>query len=385
VTGSRFHSALRERRVKAGLQQRELAERVGVSRQTLGALEAGESVPATSIALDLARVLACRVEDIFWLGEDESPLEAALVGRSEHPLPWGPGLRRRVALAAVEDRWMAHLLDGENAAGFAAPADGIVAAGGKREGARPSVRVRPLRDGKSLRENLFCAGCDPALALLASHVGERLNGGRLHWLEVGSGSALEMLAERQVHVAGVHLYDEESGEHNVGPVRRRLHGRAMVLVNLAVWEQGLVVAAGNPKKIRGIADLARKGVRVVLREVGTGAQELLHRLAADEGVARKALDTVGVAHGHLALAQMVATGAADAGIGTRAAAACHALDFIPLAEARFDLVIPRERTQEVRWQRLLDVLQSARFRRDLGSLPGYSTTRTGQLVAEVPA
>jgi putative molybdopterin biosynthesis protein len=385
VTTSRFHSALRERRVKAGLQQRELAERAGVSRQTLGALEAGESVPATSIALDLARVLGCRVEDIFWLIEDESPLEAVLVGRPDQPVPATPGLRRRVALAAVDDRWVAHLLDSESAAAFAAPADGIVTAGGRREGARPSVRVRPLRDGRSLRENLFCAGCDPALALLAGHVGERLNGGRLHWVEAGSGSALEMLAERQVHVAGVHLYDEESGEHNVGPVRRRLGGRAMVLINLAVWEQGLVVAAGNPKKIRGVADLARKGVRLVLREGGTGAQELLHRLAAEEGVARKALDTVGVAHGHLALAQMVAAGAADAGIGTRAAAVCHGLDFIPLAEARFDLVIPRERTQEVRWQRLLDVLQSGRFRRDLGSLAGYGTSRTGQVMAEVAA
>jgi DNA-binding XRE family transcriptional regulator len=122
-----MHSGLKELRMKVGLQQRELAARVGVSRQTLGALEAGESVPATSIALQLARVLGCRVEDIFWLGEDDSPLDAVLVGRAEEPPAGAQALRKRVALAAVDERWVAHLLDGESACAFATPADGILA------------------------------------------------------------------------------------------------------------------------------------------------------------------------------------------------------------------------------------------------------------------
>jgi putative molybdopterin biosynthesis protein len=383
----RLHSGLRELRVKAGLQQQELAERVGVSRQTLGALEAGGSVPATSIALQLARVLGCRVEDIFWLDEQgDSPLEAVLVGGPEdRDLQLRAG-RKRVALAAVDERWVAHLLDGQSATAFVAPADGVLATKGRREATSSSVRVQPLREGRSLRENVFAAGCDPALALLAAHVGERWQGGRLHWLEAGSGAALDMIAARQVHVAGVHLYDEESGEHNVAPVRRRLGDRPVLLVNLAIWEQGLVVASGNPRRVRRIADLARKGVRVVGREGGTGAQELLNRLAAEEGVPRKAVDLVGIARGHMAVAQAVAAGAADAGVATRAAAASHGLEFLPLAEARFDLVFPRGATGvDTRLQRLLDVLGSRRFKRDLGSLTGYGTTRTGQVVAEMGA
>jgi putative molybdopterin biosynthesis protein len=381
MEGPRLQSGLRELRQRAGLQQRELAERVGVSRQTLGALEAGESVPATSIALQLARVLGCRVEDIFWLGDDDRPLEAVLVGRGAEA---APAAGRRVAVATVEDRWVAHLLDGDSASAGLAPADGLLAPQARHAGKRP-VRVRPLRESKALRENLFAAGCDPALGLLAGHVGERWQGSRLHWLEAGSGAALDLMAERQVHLAGVHLFDEESGEHNVAPVRRRLGGRAMVLVNLAVWEQGLVVAAGNPKKVRGMADLARKGVRVVGRESGSGSQELFNRLAAEEGVPRRALEIVAVARGHLAVAQAVAAGGADAGIATRAAAAGHGLEFLPLAEARFDLAVPRETMEDLRLQRLLDVLQSQRFRRDLGGLAGYGTARTGQVVAEVAA
>jgi molybdate-binding protein/DNA-binding XRE family transcriptional regulator len=373
-------SGLRQRRLDAGLQQRELAERVGVSRQTLGALEAGESVPATSIALQLARALGCRVEDIFSLGEDDSPIDVILVDRDGGD----PALRQRVAVATVDDRWVAHLLDGEGASGFVAPADGLLAPAKGRDAKRP-VPVRPLRDSAALRENLFAAGCDPALALLAGHVGERWQGSRVHWLEAGSGKALDMMADRQVHVAGLHLYDEESGDYNVAPVRRRLGGRAMVLVNLAVWEQGLVVVAGNPKRIRGIADLARKGVRVVGRESGTGSHELFSRLATEEGIPRRAVDVVTVARGHLAVAQAVAAGGADTGIATRAAAASHGLEFLPLAEARFDLAIPRQATDDARVQRLLDVLSSERFKRDLGGLAGYGTARTGQVVAEVAA
>lgn len=119
------------------------------------------------------------------------------------------------------------------------------------------------------------------------------------------------------------------------------------------------------------------------RENGTGSQELFKRLTVEEGVPRRALDVAVVASGHMALAATVAAGGADAGIATRAAAVCHGLEFLPLTEARFDLVIPRERAEDLPVRRLLDVLQSVRFKRDLGSLAGYGTARTGQIVAEV--
>jgi putative molybdopterin biosynthesis protein len=362
---SHFRNGLRELRVRAGLQQRQLADRVGVSRQTLSSLESGETVPATSIALELARALGCRVEDIFWLSEDETPFDAVLASGA----PRDDGAARRVAVAAIDERWVAHVIDGP-----LVPADGVVVKGRKSG----PLRVRPLRDQESLRHNLLVAGCDPALGLLGGHVSERFPSGRLHWVSAGSTAALEMLARQEVHLAGLHLFDEASGDYNVAAVRRRFPGQAMVLVNLAVWELGLVVAAGNPRRIRDVGDLPRRGVRVVAREEGTGAQELLVRLLGG-----KTITPVTVARGHVAVAAAVAGGVADVGIATRAAA--RGLDFLPLAEARFDLALPGRAAQDQRLERLREVLSSARFRRDLGSLPGYGTAHTGRIVAEVAA
>ena len=386
---ARFRSALRELRVKAGLAQKELADRAGVSRQALSAVEAGDSVPATSMALQLARVLGCRVEDIFSLGEETTPLDATLVGETAGQAPPGGPPRRgavaavRVAVATVAGRWLAHVLDGENASACPAPADGLLTPAPGKTADTVTVRVQPLRESEALKQNLFCAGCDPALALLGGHLPERFPGSRLHWIEAGSSAALEMLARGEVHLAGLHLFDEESGDFNVAAVRRRFGGQAMVLLNLAVWEQGLVVALGNPKRIRKVADLGRKGVRVVGRPRGSGAEELLTRMSVDEGLARKAISFVGVARGHMAVASTVAAGAADTGISTRAAAATFGLDFLPLAEARFDLAMSRAAAADVRLQRLLDVLASPRFRRDLGGLAGYGSERTGKIVAEI--
>jgi putative molybdopterin biosynthesis protein len=377
---SRLCNGLRELRLKARLHQRELAQRVGVSRQTLSALESGETVPGTSIALELARVLGCRVEDIFWLTDDETILDAVLANRSG--TEDGVSAGTRVATALVEQRWVAHSLDGEGATGLPVPADGTVATVAKRKSAAGVVRIRPLRGQADLRQNLLVAGCDPALGLLGGHLAERFGAGRLHWVEAGSTAALDMLARGEVHLAGLHLFDEDSGDYNVTAVRRRFPGRPMLLLNLAVWELGLVVKAGNPRKIARVSDLARRGVSMIARESGTGSQELLGRVMAEEGVPRKAINFVGTARGHAAVALAVAAGAADAGVATRAAAANQGLEFLPLAEARFDLAMSATAAQDLRLERLRDVLASARFRRDLGGIAGYGASRTGSTVAE---
>ena len=154
----------------------------------------------------------------------------------------------------------------------------------------------------------------------------------------------------------------------------------MLLVTLASWELGLVSRAHDKPAIHKLTDLARKGVRVVSREAGAGAQELLASSLAGAGIRLDDLNVVAVARGHRAVAQMVATSVGDVGVATRSSAATYGLAFEPLAETRFDLVFSAESASDLRVQTLLDCLSSARFRRDLGAMNGYHTTRTGDPV-----
>jgi molybdate-binding protein/transcriptional regulator with XRE-family HTH domain len=345
---------LRRRRELAGEAQHALAARAGISRQALSALEAGRAVPSVAVALRLARALGTRVEDLFAL--DDETLEAE---------PAGCARTGRVALGRVDGRWVAH---------FLAPEDVLRAADGLVEGAGPEgrVRVRPLAPVDELGRALLLAGCAPPLALLAERSGERAT-----WIAEPSEAALDMLARGRVHVAGAHLLDEASGEFNVAAARRIVGPQARV-VTLARWEQGLVVAPGNPLGLRTVADLLRPGLRFAGREPGAGAHRLLERLARREGLPVPAPGGP-VVRGHMEVAQAVALGAADAGIAIRAAALAWGQGFVPLAEERFDLVLRGD--PDPRLDRLLDALDGRPFRRELASLGGYGVEETGQQVA----
>lgn len=359
-------NALRSLRTRSGLRQQELAARVGVSRQAVIAIEQGKAEPSTGVSLRLARELGCTVEQLFQISERERPLEVDFAGVA------AAGSGRRVALAKVGARWVAHALPADQPSSLLTAADGLLL--GKPHGGR--ARVSPLRDPETLRDALVAVGCDPALGLVSARLSER--GARLTWLHAPSEAALETLARGHAHLAGLHLLDEESGLFNAPFVRQRFPGRSMAVVGLARWEQGFVVRKGNPLSIRSAGDLVR--ARLINREPGSGARVLLDRLLRKAGV-RPAL-VAGYdssAHGHLAVAQAVTLGAADVGIATRGAAQAHGLRFLPLSEERFDLVLPGEALDEASIGRLIETLRSRSFRRELGALIGYGVARSGDV------
>jgi len=376
---ARVRTAVKAMRQRLDMQQRDLAKAVAVSRQTLSSIEAGETVPSTQIALALARELRCRVEDLFSLRGDGQVIEAEFVHDAGH----GPADARktRVSLGWVGERWVARLLETDEALALGTPADGIASL--SKEKGRIKARVHPLRDLESLHRNLLVAGCDPALGLLGRHLEERFHGPRLHWIEKASRPALEELALGRVHMAGMHLLGEGGVGENAVAVRERFGSESMGVVTLASWEQGFASRPG--RKYKSAADVERKGTRVIAREAGAGAQELLESLFRKAGRAFKHVVPVAVARGHRAVAQMVAMGVGDVGVATRSAAASFGLHFEPLAEARFDLVFPATLASDSRVQALLDCLSNARFRRDLGGMTGYRTARTGEALTGVQA
>jgi molybdate-binding protein len=199
---------------------------------------------------------------------------------------------------------------------------------------------------------------------------------------MGSSLAIDALKRGEVHVAGVHLADERSGTWNLPDLQRNLKGLDCLVVTFAHWEEGLMVRRGNPKKIRGVADLARSAVKIVNRERGSGARRLLDRQLETCGLsAARVKGYHDEVLSHLEVASTVRAGLSDAGIGIRSAASICALDFIPLQRERYDLVIPKMHYEGLPGlQTLLDTIVSRPFRDELEALGGYDTRETGKLV-----
>ena len=154
------------------------------------------------------------------------------------------------------------------------------------------------------------------------------------------------------------------------------------LVRFAMWQEGLIVAAGNPKSIRGIQDLARPDVTLVNRQEGSGARGLLRRLMSRMGM--KPSDVKGYdrcVNGHMELAREIRLGTADCGIGVKAAAKANGLDFLLLDEEPYDLVVPNHFLELPMVRSLLDVLKTRELRRQVEALGGYDTTSMGLLYA----
>jgi putative molybdopterin biosynthesis protein len=368
---------LRGTRVRLGLSQQQVADAAGIARQTVGGIESGQYSASAAVALRLARALGCRVEDLFWLDEDLPQIEAVrAAGLSENR-------DSRVTLARVGDRWVAHSLEGARAFRTEmVPADGTCA-GRSSSG---SVTVQLLDEPENLARTVVIAGCTPALSLWARSAERWHPGLRVHWIHANSTDALESLARGEVHAAGVHLIDAETGEFNVPSVRRVVSGSGVILVNLGTWEEGLAVRTGNPLGLCSAADLGKPGVRIVNREEGAGSRVLLDSLLREEGIDGASLAgyerTVA---GHEEVARCVFDGQADTGISTAAAAAQYRLDFVPLRSVRFDLAVKREYLGFEPVRQLLGTLHHRWIRSQLKVLGGFDTTLTGETVAEVEA
>lgn len=199
-------------------------------------------------------------------------------------------------------------------------------------------------------------------------------------LACGSSAGLDRLVQGATTLAALHWLDA-SGEYNVPLVRERLPGSDVLLVEWARRTQGLVLAPGNPLKVRTLADLALRKARVAERQPGSGSRELFTRLTTQAGVARDSLAFAArPAQAETDLAAMIRDGKADAGVAIEAAARAHGLAFIPLASERFDLALRRRDYFEPPMQALLAFARTSEFREHAVALGGYDVASTGRIV-----
>lgn len=359
----RLLNTLRPARESRGLSQQRLAELAGITRQSYGALESGASVPSAEAALRLAAALGCPVEELFRLPGVEPPTVEATAG-GEIPRGGAP-----VRLGRIAGRAVAWPVGGVGDALPAPPSGrGRPAAGGR-------VRVELLSDPPP-EPDLVVMGCDPSFALVASAL--RRRGFEVLHLPVGSRRALEGVATGHAHVAGVHLLDAETAEYN-GPWVERLVPFPCTRVGYAVWTQELLVRPGRGG-IRSLEELARPGIRFANREPGSGTRALVEARLREAGLDPESLPGFGrgTVTGHGAVAELVASGFADAGVAIHAAGRARGLRGLPLARERYDLVIPDTFLELPAVRALLDLLGTPSLRSQVEALGGYDTTAMGR-------
>ncbi|QJC50484.1 helix-turn-helix transcriptional regulator [Paenibacillus albicereus] len=225
-------------------------------------------------------------------------------------------------------------------------------------------------------------GQDPGMDLLAAHLSRA--GFRALRSHKGSLDSLIDLYQGASDVVSTHLWDGDTDTYNLPYIRKLLVGAPLLAVNLLVRPAGLYVAQGNPLGLTGWSDLGRPALRIVNRERGAGARVLL-----DEQLRLHGLAAAGIAgydrcvNSHMEVAAAVASGEADAGVGmAKAAELVSGIDFVPLIQERYDLVVLRTKANERLLEELLGVLGQPAFRKELGAITGCDVSRTGTVWLE---
>ena len=319
-----------------------------------------------------------------WLGLAAADLETIeAVSTRKIVSPVGDDDFVRVALAQMDDQIQATPLPrGAGVIASLAQADGLAHIPrfheGLDRGARLKVALyRPL---KVIQQTIMMMGShDPMLDLLATWLRLRSPEHRLVSVNVGSIGGLIALRRGEAHLAGIHLFDPESGSYNVPYLKRFLGNQPVHLFTFAHREQGLMAPAGNPQGIRSIRDI--RGLRYVNRQRGAGTRVLFDDLLAQHEMSPQTI--IGYDHEevtHLAVAAAIADGIGDCGLGLQRAAEAMELDFISITKERFDLVIPERFLELDSIKSLLAVLQDSDFKSELGKQSGYHSEETGQAV-----
>ena len=305
----------------------------------------------------------------------------ALLAR-DLPSPAGIEEFRRMIVGRIGDHHVAvPLKKGAGAITTLTRANGMLRIDASFEGERHGreVQIDLLVPRSQVERTILCTGShDLCLDVLNDFLCRRDPAWPLASTHVGSLGGIMALRDGMCHLAGSHLLDPADGSYNASYLRRYLPDRDIRMLTLVHREQGFIVPRGNPRGIKTIHDLFQDGLTFINRQAGSGTRVLL-----DYELSRNSLDADGIRgydqdeYTHMAVAVAVLSGKADTGLGIRSAANALGLDFVPLVEERYDLLIPGEYWETEMIQAVREVIATPLFRETVERMGGYSTRDTG--------
>lgn len=228
------------------------------------------------------------------------------------------------------------------------------------------------------------SGQDPILDILCRYLECYPTGKRVLRSYEGSYNGIYELYCGKVQMATAHIWDGKTGEYNVPYVERMLPGVSAVIIRFVGRMQGFYVAKGNPKGIKNWNDFTRSDITIVNREKGSGARILLDEHLRQMNILGR--DIKGYNHeciSHLAIASVISRGAADLGIGNeKASSQVSGIDFIPIQQEKYDIIIKKEDMNHPTVRAIMDILNSEEFKMEIVGIGGYDVSEMGKIISE---
>lgn len=331
-----------------GWSQAELADRAGVSRSGVSAIESRRLSPSVDAALQLAQAFGCSVEALFGQTAEQSAVQWA----------WQPTyFPCRYWLAEVGGKRIAYPLEMPTAS--LRLHDGV---------ANQSPEVLAATD--VAQRTLVIATCDPAAAYFVE-LYERQSPFRLLVLSRPSGESLELLERGLVHAAGIHLGRVNERQGNAELLRDRHPQEPLQLLRAAQWEEGLAVSSGT--SVSSLRQCRKQSLRWIGRLPGAGARRCQDELLGDARPPQR------TARDHRAVAEAIRNQWAEAGICLRLASDEAQLRFFSICEDQYDVCFPQRLAADPRLMALVKTVRSAEYRDLIASLPGYRSADAGEV------
>jgi len=357
----------------------------------------GKSIPRNDIVPIIGvpgyPVSAALTIDIFvepviaqWLGRRHYELQTEMAALTRKIVsPPGDDDYVRVAVGRVGDKLLAAPLSrGAGVITSLVQADGLalIPRGTQGLDAGQQVKVQLYRSKAEIEKTVFCIGShDLTLDLISQFLAEQDR--RFVSANVGSQGGLIALRRGEAHLAGSHLLNPETGEYNISYIRQYMPNIPVKVLALVGREQGLLVKRGNPKGVQSLKDLTNPNIQFMNRQRGAGTRVLLdYHLKLMTIAPERIVGYSQEEYTHLGVAAAIASGRADCGLGIAAAAQALELEFIPLFQERYDLVIPKLFAEEELLAPLFRLLDERRFREAVSQLLGYDVSVMGRIVLE---
>ena len=335
---------VRQRRIQLGMTQAELAERAGISRTTITAIEGNQLFTSVASALALSEAMETTVEALFGRGDDTESTEVwAWKPANSSPSHWRAEVMGKIICYPATVNPALTLL--------------------------PDPSISRANSSLDLRagETLVLAGCDPAAGILASHFAA-VAGLRLIVLPRSSRDALQMLRDGLVHLAGIHFTSGQEPNQNQDSIRTEL-GTGFQTIRLAQWQAGIVSRpAAKLRTVRAALNARREWVG---REPGSAARRCLDRILPRRTSPRYQ------ARDHRGVAEAVRSGWADAGVCVQLVGEEAGLSFLPVQLEAYDVCFPIAFADDRRLKAFTSLVRSTAYRKMIGALPGYDVSESG--------